>query len=96
MQLNSNSFSSGRASRRRPEPELKVAQPWMSLRRGVWLVLTVMLLFAVASVVPSWFLAQPEPVQSTSVSKPARGAGAGMKARIKSLFGPAPGQRLNG
>lgn len=96
MQLNSNSFSGGRASRPRPEPPAgKRSRPWISLRGAAWAALAVMLLFAAASVVPSLFVSETEQVQVSSV-KPARLERPGVKARIKAIFGPPRGQRLNG
>ena len=96
MQLNSNSFSGGRASRPRPEPVVQTAgRSWVSLRGAVWVALGVMFLFAAASVVPSLFVSGTEPVQVSS-AKPAPLAKPGVKARIKALFGPPRGQRLNG
>ena len=96
MQLNSNSFSGGRASRPRPEPPAdRPERSWITLRGAAWVALAVMVLFAAASVVPSLFVSETEPVLVSSV-KPARLAKPGVKARIKALFGPPRGQRLNG
>lgn len=96
MQLNSSSFSRGRASRPRPEPPSeRPSRFWISLRGVVWAAMAVMLLFAAASVVPSFFASENEPVQVNSV-KPAPMAKPGVKARIKAFFGPGRGQPLNG
>lgn len=95
MQLNSNSFSGGRASRPRPEPE-PAGRSWISLRRGVWVVLAVMVLFAAASIVPSWFASETTPVAGQTSVRRTQVTHPGVKARIKALFGPPRGQRLNG
>ncbi len=96
MQLNSSSFSRGRASRPRPQPPSnEPARRGISLRGVAWAALAVMLLFAAASVVPSFFASEAEPVQVSSV-KPAPVAKPGVKARIKAFFGPGRGQPLNG
>ena len=96
MQLNSNSFSHGRAQPRRSARDVTPVRRGISLRRGVWLAVAVLLLVAVASNMPSWFVEKPEPVQSSFVRKPAERAHPDLKTRIKALFGPAPGQRLAG
>lgn len=97
MQLNSNSFSGGRTSRPRPEPKIPVSgRPRISLRGGVWVVLAVMLLFAAASIVPSWFVSETTPVAGQSSVRRAQVTRPGVKARIKALFGPPRAQRLNG